>query len=246
MVTAYQGFCTFRRHDRAVNWLGFASAVGLYVGAYLAVASAVPAGGTVPVAAAAVVAAAAAGLWLGWLYGRAVGSPYGNVMLALGIPPLVPWPVYATPFPGLAATGDTWAHHRRRPGRSRGVGLGAVGRGPRVRADGRPRRLRAGGDAVRLPGGRRGADRRRVASRGPTVCRGVAAEPEERVDLRLDVRGWLVGLVVAPAVAVAVYGRTTYGDRTYSGIMLLAMLVLVHASVRPESDGGRQSEADGR
>lgn len=110
MVTAYQGFCTFRRHDRAVNWLGFASAVGLYVGAYLAVASAVPAGGTVPVAAAAVVAAAAAGLWLGWLYGRAVGSPYGNVMLALGIPPLVPWPVYATPFPGLAATGDTWAH----------------------------------------------------------------------------------------------------------------------------------------
>lgn len=291
--TFYAGFCPFRRHHRVVAWLGYGAGAGVYLLGYGLVASVLasvlPWSGSLPVGAAAVVAALLAGGALGWLYGRAVGSPYGNVLLALVSPTLVPWVVYASPFPGTSTSGGTLSHPEVvAPAALAGLAamLWTVDRayagmddpiaweqammphGFRVadgehldatgeRVDGEEDRRGGEGGAAREggDGDENEADDEEVTPRlRPRMAHGTGLPTEgggrigtlaaldREASLRLSVRGWLASaIVVPPVMALALYGQTTYGDDAFSGVMLFAVLMMIHWSLRVESEDEAQA-----
>lgn len=237
---AYQGFSPFRRHHRVVHWLGYLSGIAIYLGAYALFAWLSPFSGRITVAATATVAGCLLGVYTGWLYGRAIGSPYGNVLLALVTPSLVPGVFYTAPLPGTTLPGGTWAHPELVVGAALAgllAALWTIRQSYASVAD-----IAAWEDDV-LPYGFRMVDDEWLAEQ-PSVGTGRSAgrpqlkpRSELRMEPRLDVRGWLVGLVfVVPVVALAAYGAVTYDDRAFSGIMLLAMFVMLHWGLTVEGE----------
>lgn len=230
--TAYQGFSPFRRYNRAVHWLGYLSGIAIYLVAYALFAWLSPFSGPITVAVTTTVAGCLLGVYKGWLYGRAIGSPYGNVLLALMTPLLVPGIFYTAPLPGTTLPGGTWARPELFVG---GALAGLLAALWTIRQSYASMADIAAWEREVLPYEFRMVDDERLAEQ-PSVGTGrstgrpqLKPRSEARLEPRLDLRGWLAGLVVVvPAVALAAYGAITYDGQAFSGIMLLAVFVMLH------------------
>ena len=237
MVSAYQGFCPFRRYNRIVHWVGYLSGIAVYLAGYLLVGAAIPTGGRVQWATSIALASCLLGLYMGWLYGKAVGSPYGNVLLSLLTPVFTPGRVYTIPFPELSSPDGTWHHPELVLGAVVGLfaALWAIRRSYEAMTDA------PAWEREVLPYDFRVVDEQpsgRSSTEGSKAPERIHFRPRSdgRFEPRLDVRGWLVGLlVVVPIVSLGAYGVDTYGDQAFAGIMLFALLVLLHWGLTVEA-----------
>lgn len=212
----YQGFCPFRRHHRVVHWMGYLSGFGIWICSYLVAGFVIPSVGLVSVAVTTAVASVPTAIYMGLLYSRAVGSPWGNILFPVSVPLLIPGLFLTHPFPGTTMPESWFGTHATVVG-GMVVGVVVVHRTIQNRYAKMDDIL--AWERTVMPHSVRVVDDEWLAEQPAydreykTVRPVLNPRITEWYDVSFDLKGGLFGMVVAaPAIAASLYGVATYDD----------------------------------
>lgn len=236
----YQGFCPFRRYHRVVHWAGYLSGLGIWICSYLLAGVIVPSVGLVSVAVTTVVASVSTAIYIGVLYSRAIGSPWGNILFPLGVPLLIPELILTRPFPGTTMPESWFRTHLVLLG---GILVGIVITNRTIQIEYAKMDDILEWERAVMPHSVRVVDDEWLAKQPAydreykTVRPILDPRITEWYDVRFDLKGGLLGMAVAaPAIAASAYGVATYNDVAFNMAMGLAAFFLIHNSYRIENE----------